>query len=404
MSVREPGAQVPVVVLGGESIAVSVARSLGPAGVPVHALGVPSDPVRRSRWCHSFTDLGAYVGVQERWLRWLEADGPRGAVILPCNDDALELVARNRPRLVELGYRPIEADDDVVLAMLDKERTYELARAAGIETPRTATVRAEHDIHAALEDLLYPCALKPLQSHVFARHFGSRKVVLVGGRDEARRELVRLLELGLEMMVTEIVPGPDDSYCSYYSYIDQNGEPLFHFTKRKLRQWPNHFGLGTYHATSREEDTRLAGLRFFQGVGLRGLGNVEFKRDARDGRLKLIECNHRLTAANELVRAAGLDLALLAYNRTLGRPPPPLQSYRAGLHTWHPLEDLRALHSYRASGELTVGPWARSLLAPQRFSLLSASDPLPALASWSEKGRRGARMLWRASNRSTPGR
>src|SRR5256885_7065625 len=115
------------VLLGGEAIAVSACRSLGWAGVRVHALGDARDPVRRSRWCHEFVAAGSKTGVIERYLDWLERDGPRGgAVILPCDDYGVEMIARNRPRLVEWGYRPVEGDDDVMLAMLDKERTYEL--------------------------------------------------------------------------------------------------------------------------------------------------------------------------------------------------------------------------------------------------------------------------------------
>ena len=84
------------------------------------------------------------------------------------------------------------------------------------------------------------------------------------------------------------------------------------------------------------------GLRFFEGVGLRGLGNVEFKRDARDGRLKLIECNHRFTAATGLMRAAGLDLPLFVYNKLTDRPLPTVDRYRAGLTMWYPMKDVRA--------------------------------------------------------------
>ena len=54
----------------------------------------------------------------------------------------------------------------------------------------------------------------------------------------------------------------------------------------------------------------------------------------RDGQLKLIECNHRFTAAIELVRASGLDLALFTYNRLLGRPPPEIGPQRDGTRLW----------------------------------------------------------------------
>ena len=65
---------------------------------------------------------------------------------------------------------------------------------------------------------------------------------------------------------------------------------------------------------------RELGLAFLRGAGVRGLANVEFKRDERDGRLKLIECNYRFTAPNEQFRRAGMDLALFVV-QPAGRPP-----------------------------------------------------------------------------------
>jgi D-aspartate ligase len=385
----------PAVLLGGENIAVSAARSLsGIEGAQVYALGDASDPVRASRHCHEFVDVGARKGVADRYLEWLSSDGPRTGAVLPCDDDGLEMIARNRALLVDWGYSPIEADDDVLLAMLDKDRTYELSRKAGVPTPRTATLHTIDDALAAADSFSYPCALKPLSSHEFAQHFGIlKKVLLVNDRDELLREFERTLEVGVEMLATEIIPGGDDQYFSYYSYLDENGEPLYHFCKRKLRQWPVHFGLTTYHLAIWDERVAELGLKFFRGVGLRGVGNVEFKRDPRDGEYKIIECNHRFTAASDLVRHSGIDMPVIAYQRAVGLPVSPVRGYRVGVRMWHPVEDVRSLLEYRAEGSLSVGAWLRTLWHRQHFPLWSLDDPGPSLASWSVKGRRLGRKL-----------
>src|SRR5262249_55227788 len=287
----------------------------------------------------------------------------------------------NRSELEELGYVPVEADDDVLLGMLDKDRTYRLADAAGVDRPRTVTARPPVDLEGAAEAVGFPCALKPLQSHAFARHSGFGKVIVARDRAELEAAFAVALSLDVQMLATEIVPGSEDQYMSYYSYLDEQGEPLFHFTKQKLRQYPVGFGLACYQVTVWNAETAEIGLRFLQGVGLRGLGCVEFKRDARDGRLKLIECNHRFTAANELVQRSGIDLALLVYNRALGRPIPAVSDYKLGVRIWHPLEDLRALHDSRTKGELTVGGWFRSLMHRVHLPLFRFSDPLPTITN-----------------------
>jgi cyanophycin synthetase len=184
---------------------------------------------------------------------------------------------------------------------------------------------------------------------------------------------------GVEMLVTEVIAGPDDEYVSYYGYLDEHGEPLLQFTKRKIRQYPIRFGIGTYHATTHDPEVADAGLRFLQGVGLRGLANVEFKRDGRDGLLKLIECNARFTMPNDLIRIAGIDLALFTYNRLLGRPTPAVEPYRDDVRLWEPINDARAFLEYRRRGELSFGRWIGSLLHRQHLPRARVDDPLPAL-------------------------
>lgn len=389
----------PAVVIGGSLNAVSVARSLDRANVAVHALGDRTSAVRHSRSCTGFTDIGSGAGVQERGLEWLTRAGPRGAVLLPCDDDGLELIARQRSALRELGYLPFEADDDVALAMLDKDRTYELGRRIGVPVPRTLTVRTATDVAGAGDEVGFPCALKPVHAHLFARRFGySTKAFTVHDRGELRRRLEELVALGIEMLVTEIVPGAEDQFYGYYTYLDADGRPLFHLTKRKLRQQPPIFGVGCYHVTCDEPSVAEAGLRFLQGAGARGLANVELKRDPRDGRLRLIECNHRFTAINELLRIAGLDLALLAYNRLTGRPDPPLAGYRTGVRLWLPGQDFRAFLALRRRGELSFPAWVRSVAHRQHGPLLRWRDPRPTVGY--NLGRT-SRLLRRAAARGS---
>ncbi len=386
----------PVVILGGDATAIPVGRSLGRAGIQVYAVGVPNNPIRHSRYCTKYTDLGDGSDMQERWLEWLDS-GPRGAVILPCSDDGLELIARNRPSLLELGYRPMEADDEVVLAMLDKDRTYELARRIGVTTPHTVTVRSLEDIDARVDGITYPCGLKPLHSHLFVKRCETNaKMFIVRGRDELDDTLTRMLTLGLEMLVTEIVEGDDDQLFGYHSYIDQRGKPLYEFTVRKLRQFPIHFGIGCYRIGEWHPDVAELGLRFLQGVGLHGIAHVEFKRDAKDGQLKLIECNHRISGAIELLRSSGIDLPLLAYNRALRRGGPPLHPCRWGLRLWHPIQDVRALIAYRRLGELSFAQWVRSLIHRQHFPVFSWDDPMPTVVYHLRiLGKLGTRLLRR---------
>jgi predicted ATP-grasp superfamily ATP-dependent carboligase len=377
----------PAIILGGLGASLSVTRSLARHGVQVYVLGEAHSLVRASRLPAEFVDCGSGTDIQGRWRAWLADGGVQGATVLPAGDDGVEFISQNRTWLEGLGYVPVEANDDVALGVLDKQRTFELAQLAGIEAPPTKAVSSVADASAVAEQIGFPCAIKPLHSHRFAKHY-SVKLFMADDAEELETILAHTTARGLEMLATGVVPGGDDSYCAYYTYIDPDGEPLFHFTKRKLRQWPIHFGLGTYFVTDHNPEVQELGLRFCREVGLRGLANLEFKRDSRDGRLKLIEVNHRFTAVNEIVRRAGIDIAALTYDHLAGRPVHKLPSYRSGVRIWGPIEDLRACRAYRREGELSTLAWLRSLCHRKHQFFFDPRDPGPTLLSFRSKLKR----------------
>src|SRR6266516_92939 len=199
--------QQATILLGGDTTAVPVARSLGRAGIPVYALGGPDDPVRHSRHVDRYVDLGADGDMQARWLDWLTKSAPRGSVVLPCADEGLDLVGRNRAALVEHGLVPIEADDAKLVDMLDKERTHALALEHGIPVPPTATVRTPEELHDAIAQVGFPCALKPLRAHEFRKHFDNRKGFVADSWSDLERFYLLSEQAGIEMEVTQMING-----------------------------------------------------------------------------------------------------------------------------------------------------------------------------------------------------
>jgi D-aspartate ligase len=209
----------------------------------------------------------------------------------------------------------------------------------------------------------------------------------VNSFDELLKAYLKVDQFGIVVMLVEKIPGPDDRYCSYYTYIDENGEALFDFTKRIIRRYPYNQGLACYHITDWNPEVRDLGLKYFNHVRLIGLANVEFKRDDRDGKLKLIECNARFTAANCLVAESGFDLALFVYNRLVGQTQPTLKGkrYKEGLRLWYPVEDFSSFKELRGRGELSFLEWLKSIMHPQVLPYFRWYDPIPTIVSDSKR-------------------
>jgi predicted ATP-grasp superfamily ATP-dependent carboligase len=188
-----------------------------------------------------------------------------------------------------------------------------------------------------------------------------------------------VLDLGIEVMVCELVPGPDNLLSSYYTYVDNDGNRLFEFTKRVIRRSPVNFGPGCYHITDWAPETAEVGRRFFRGIDFKGLGNVEFKFDQRDGQLKLIECNARFTAAQELLLRSGMDIAWVIYNHITGGQVPTIDRFESGLRLWYASHDFDAFRELHKQGELSILGWIRSIGHPQVVPFFALDDPMPAL-------------------------
>ena len=381
----------PVLVLGGKENSLSLARHLGRAGVTVRVCGPDNCWGRYSRHCAesigipSGTAMAAYL---DTLLLGPASARLHGHILIACSDDAIEFVSRNHNALTK-DYILGEFDPVMQLALLDKQRTLEMAREAGVGAPNFWTVTRETDLETIRADVMFPVMVKPIHSHRFAKVFGRKLFIIENSFDELKDKVALAHRNGLDVMVVEMVPGPDDLLSSYYTYVTASGASLFGFTKRILRRYPVNRGNACYHETQWLPETAAEGAKFFAACGFRGLGNIEFKRDLRDGKLKIIEVNARFTAAQELVARAGAPIDQIVYCHLTGQPAPAFSAYRQGLRFWYPLRDFCAFLALRKRGELSLLGWLKSVAPFNHVSpLFDWRDPLPALgAAWANAKR-----------------
>jgi D-aspartate ligase len=386
-------ARPPVLILGGEANALSVARNLGRDGVEVYFLGATDSYVRHSRHCKSI-DVPRQGSLEDSWERFLlgpESDELKGAIVLACSDAGIRVILRNREALLR-RFRLDESNPAAQIAMLDKITTYQNAIAAGVPTPKFWLMQNREQALALKDQLLFPLIVKPSMSHVFEEKFG-RKFLFASNFEQVLEGIDATTAAGVEVLLMEWIPGPDSRLCSYFTYLDENGQPLFHFTKRVIRRFPTGMGGASYHVTDWIPELIEPSLKLFRHVGLRGLANVEFKQDERDGSYKLIECNARFVASNHLVAGSGFDLAGFVYNRMTGQDQRPMEKYQSGRRLWDPGRDWSAFRELKALGQITWFEWLASLAHRQTFAWFEWSDPMPAIA-------RMLRPLQRALSRS----
>ena len=307
-------------------------RSLGRAGAGVVALDHrPWALGLRSRFAVPFVapDPGAdEEGFVSALVRLGDALG-QAAPIFPTHDEGLNTIARHAEELGDRFLYPFPAWSSLQ-RIQSKRYQLETAEAAGVDVPRTGHPRSANEAAAIAEDVGYPVLVKPADPVEFKRRHRRQAF-----RCESRAELEKAYALAEphEPMVQELVPGGDDTLYTLGSYLNDAGEPLGVFSGRKLRQTPPTVGTCRVGEAVWVQDVVDSGLRFLAALEYRGVSQVEFKRDPRDGRFKLMEINPRLYQWHGLAAACGVDLPALAYRDLLGLQCPPVEM-RGGGKRW----------------------------------------------------------------------
>lgn len=377
---KQRSAKVPVLILGGQENTLCLVRSFGKRGIPVYVVARPDCLAIKSRYCTACWAVPEGRSEEEFWNALLLKQAPaplQGSLIFPASDEALGWVADERAALAQ-RYRLDEAEPGMQRAMLSKLETLTLARQAGCPTPAFHRVESLADLDSIDASLMFPIMIKPVHSHLFRRHYPLDKYLMANDWKELRLRVKEMLDRGLALIVTEMIPGPDDLQSAYFTYMTADGRELFRYTHNIIRRYPSNSGSACLTITRKMPETAEMGRRFFQGIGFRGMGHVEFKRDPRDGRLKIMECNARTSAAQAIVTKSGLDMPWLIYDYLVNGNFAPRDGYREGVRRWWFLLDLQAFLELRRRGKLSFPAWLHSVKGPPLvFPYFSLSDPVP---------------------------
>src|SRR5207302_1605141 len=75
-------------------------------------------------------------------------------------------------------------------------------------------------------------------------------------------------EAGVEVMLVEMIPGPDSLSWGYHTYLDDEGRPLFHLVRRSIRRCPVNRGESCYVTTDWDAEVAELGLKLVRSAGL----------------------------------------------------------------------------------------------------------------------------------------
>lgn len=365
---------------------MNLVRPLGRAGIRCAVVAPAGAATGFSRFTRHVVqwdgDWADGERLAEKLVRFARAQ-PEPPVLFYQYDEHALFVSRHRQQLREalrfVIAEPFQLDD-----LVDKVRFDALAQRLGLPVP--ATVVLDPAAPAPPGDLLFPLILKPPTRGEgrWASLGEGGKAIRVDDQRALHALWSRLRTLGGEIVVQEVVPGPESRIESYHVYIDCVGEIVGEFTGKKIRTIPREYGFTTALVITDAADVAGLGRQVVRKLGLRGVAKVDFKRGP-DGELRLLEINPRFNLWHYPGAVAGVNLPALVWADLAGRRRPRVGPARPGVR-WCTIHDLRAA---RESGT----PWHRWCVWAWRCEAkqnVARDDPAVALgrALWVLRHRR----------------
>jgi predicted ATP-grasp superfamily ATP-dependent carboligase len=370
--------------------AVGIARSLGRLGVPVYAM--VEDRYTPLAMCRHLT--GAFVNRTEDTnglLNYLGAIGEhinRRTILLPTDDNGAVFIAEHAKELSHWFLFP-HLPAEVPRQLVDKMSLYSLCRGVGIPCPEHALPTSIDQVHEFIGRATFPVVVKAAE-HSRRLNNGSSSFIV-----QSPEELLALcgpaeLFRRPNMIFQEYIPGED---WIFHGYRNAETDCFVGFTGKKLRSYPPFAGPTTLGVSILSEPLSRQTEAMLRVIGYSGVMDIDYRRDQRDGRYKLLDFNPRVGAnfrmfenreGIDVVRALHLDLTGRAVHRS------PMIEGRTFIVELH---DLFASLTYLRRGGLTIQNWRKSLTGKRELAWWSWDDPLPCLAM-------GARLLLRVAARA----
>ena len=389
------------IVLGLSPTGLYAIRELAAENIPVIGVGSERQCGAASRY------LQDVILEPDEDLRLAELIRRAGndsskPLLIPTSDQDLEFIFRFEEELARHFVFQTSYKTGLAAKILTKADFYRLCDEHGIEYPGLKEMSTA-DMPGFAESLEFPVLIKPSRIHDIKAEMAGQKGWVARNPAEYLEVVASIPDHAGTLLVQEIVPGPESEITLFTAYFDQEGRAHQSFTCRKLRQFPPGFGSASLVISEDEPETRDIAERFLGKIGFHGIAGVEFKRDPRTGKRKIIEINPRPSLWFSASTAAGKTVALAAYRDLTGAGPlPEDRAQRNGVVWRYALKDSYSAAFYRFKKDFVLPPpdvSAARRASKRVFAVAVPGDRAPAWAEVKSYLRKGLQRIFPGKQR-----
>jgi D-aspartate ligase len=355
-------------------------RTLGRVGVPVY--GVHEDrlaPAAASRYLAGKFIWETDGESVERFLQGMTELGRRlgrPAILVPTDDLAAILLAEHAAALEEWFEFP-RPPAALPRTVASKWGLYQLCKRLGVPCAEAVIPQSRAEVEAFLERATFPVVVKAAEAWLLPGS-GVKSTTIVETPGQVLGIYDRVAgRSDTKVMFQEYIPRDRGEDWVFHGYCDARSECLAGFTGVKLRSYPPHAGLTTLGRCISNEALRRQAEALFKAISYRGIMDLDYRLDRRDGQYKLLDFNPRVGAQFRLFEDdAGIDVVRALHLDLTGRPVPRGRPRDGRGFVVEPY-DLLASWGYHRDGGLTFRAWLRSLKGVEERAWIAADDLAP---------------------------
>lgn len=308
------------------------------------------------------------------------------AVVYPFTDPNTQILSEIKDELPD-NYYYVVGDKEAVEILVKKDRFYQTLQNSRINYPLTYFPKDQDSIQEIGDMVSYPVFVKPSISQLFLKILSEKKTseesyfkkkFKHGFVAYSKKELTKYFQFstryGMKVTVQEIVPGPPNSSYQLEGYYNSYYNPDILFARQRLRIDPLDFGDAVLSISipieKLTEEKKLIN-EFIKSIGYKGLMSAEFKKDARDGKMKILEVNARPWLNCWLSSVCGSDILFYSYLDAIGEKTKYIEDYKIGVKSIILPSDLLASAKMVKAGSLSFQEWIRSYLGKKCVNYFS---------------------------------
>lgn len=241
-------------------------------------------------------------------------------VFMPVGNMSFNYASTFKNDLEKYAKLPVVGTDIMEVAQ-NKYKTFKFAEQLDIPIPKTIFIDSHNDIPLIIEEMKYPCVIKKT-------NFYEGGVKYCNNKDELKKNLDLILERktsgGSFPIIQEYVEGPGTGFYGIF----KDGECINYFMHERIHEFPVTGGASTFAKSIYDDELKQLGTKMLEKLRWNGVAMIEFKKDRKDNKCKLMEINPKFWGSLELSYAAGLNFPYLNYLIAMGKPLPPTASYK----------------------------------------------------------------------------